>query len=93
MEAATIGHLPAPPRLSREEVRERAHERRRTLLAEAEEATRGLDLLKRLRRARETTAARALTWRDAERALYDHAAHRIEVYERAVRACAPKAAA
>jgi len=93
MDVVTIGQLPAPQRLTREEVREKAHERRRTLLAEAEEATRALNLLKRLRRARETKDARALTWRQAEVALYDYAAHLIEVYERAVRACAPQVAA
>jgi hypothetical protein len=92
MEAATIGHLPAPPRLSREEVRERAHEKRESLIDDARAFVRALHYLQHTR-ASKARAGLPLSWRDAEAALYGRAGTIVHTCDQALRRVARKAAA
>jgi len=68
MEVVKIGRLTGAPPLSRDEIRQKAIEKREGVIDDARAFTRALQYLKKAR-ASKKRAGRDLTWRDAESAL------------------------
>jgi hypothetical protein len=67
-----------------DEIRQKAAERRATLIDDAQAFLRAVEFLRHARASKKRAGGPELTWREAEGALKDRAATLVRIYNRAV---------